>query len=439
MQPGDVVVHRRYGRGTVQALIAGGRATVRFERAPSLPRTVPLIELSNDGAVPPKPRIAPVRLPEATARVDRETAELRQVIEALRLGTVPSFHLKEYTVGRQHQFRRVQEVLAQGQGMELVFGDYGAGKTHFLDLVEQEALSQQFVTSRVVLHPEETPLSHPQRLWQAIAASLRYPDQTQSGIVPLFERLRSSRAHSRPEGTRAHRFLSPALWAFCSDSADAWGWLQDYIEGYPMDGREVNRVLRSIGWRGPNALALSDFRTYGRVYAYVVGGLAGWAHDAGFRGLCLLFDEAEQVAGFDTRHRDLAEEVICHYAAAALPQQDLLFDPEHLYRGGHEVHRSLPLRFDEEQPLIVLLALTQEPTMTAMADQLIAGHRIELTPLSPRDLKELVERLRTLYQRAYPGSTLPDDPLPHPPSWYETPRELVRALIAAFDAHRYGM
>jgi hypothetical protein len=77
--------------------------------------------------------------------------------------------------------------------------------------------------------------------------------------------------------------------------------------------------------------------------------------------------------------------------------------------------------------------------MTAMADQLIAGHRIELTPLSPRDLKELVERLRALYQRAYPGSTLPDDPLPHPPSWYETPRELVRALIAAFDAHRYGM
>ncbi len=447
MQPGDVVVHALYGRGTVQCLIAGSRASVRFERLPSLPRTVHLNELSLDGQSPKQrnesivaPPVSPATATREIPVVGHETGELRQLIEALRLGTVPPFRLKEYTVGREKPFCRIQELFQLAQGMELVFGDYGAGKTHFLDLVEQEARNSSYLTSRVVLDPHETPLSHPQRLWRAIVASLRYPgNESRQGVVPLFVRLQSSSEHLYPSGRRFHRFLSPALWAFRSGSADAWGWFQDYIEGYPMDVGALNSVLSSVGWPGPRALALSDFRTFGRVYVYLAGGLAAWAADAGFRGACLLFDEAEQIGGFDATHRQLAEEVIRHYAAATLPEGDLLFVPDELYRGGRQVHRELPLRFDEEQPLVVLLALTPEPSMLELCDRLVSGHKIELAPLGARHLSELVERVCDLYLRAYPGGTLPKKCLAHAPAWYQTPRELVRELIARLDAHRYGI
>lgn len=436
MRPGDPVVHPRFGPGAVIAIVAGGRARVRFFNQPALPRTVPIAELAPNGQ-------QAIATPTASLRVappppmGEEQVRLRQVIEALRLGVVPSSHLKDYTVGRDRSLQQVEEMFVRGQGMQLVFADYGVGKTHFLDLVEQQALASGFLTSRITLDIHETPLSHPQRLWRSIVCSLRYPGEGGQGIVPLFERLRHSLDHAHPKGEQFHRFLSPALWAFHRGDGDEWGWLQDYIEGYPMEPADVNRVLRRLGWPGERALALSDFRTYGRMYVYMVGGLASWAKDAGFRGLCLLFDEAEHVGSLDSRQVALAEEVIRHYAAATLPLEELVFDPEQLYRGGHEVHRALPLQHRPDQPLVVLVALTPEPAILEMCAQMVRKRGIELEPLSARERRELVKRLTRLYQKAYGLQGSPEYVLSRPPEWYQSPRELVRELIAKLDDLRY--
>lgn len=218
---------------------------------------------------------------------------------------------------------------------------------------------------------------------------------------------------------------------------DTWGWLQDYIEGYPMDPIEVNRVLRRLGWLGPRLLALSDFRTYGRMYVYMVGGLATWARDAGFRGLCLLFDEAEHVGFLDRTQMWLALEVIRHYAAATLPREELGFDPDDLYRGGQVVHRRLPLQHRPDQPLVVLVALTPETKIRNMCAGLVHSRQIELEPLTATERRELVERVARLYFEAYGMSAPPEPLLPNPVESNESPRELVRKLIAKLDEARY--
>lgn len=444
--PGDRVIHARYGPGQILAVFPRGRARVRFDRRRLFPITVTLAELAHENhgqEIAPKREVpAPSAPPRAVVPprtpLTRDQAVLRQVIEALRLGVVPHSHVGDYTVGREKALRRIDQLLSSRQGLELIFGDYGAGKTHLLDLVEQMARQRGFVTARVVLDPNEVPLAHPQRLWRAIITSLRHPGGGE-GLVPILERLAQSADHFHPDGARFSRFLSPVLHAWRVGNAEVWGWAADYIEGYRIDPDDLQSVLRRWGWRGPRPLALPDFRTYGQVYVHLVGTVACWAADAGASGLCLLLDEAEQVESFDRRHRELSAEVLGQYAAATLPLEELGFDPDQLYRGGQEVHRKLPRRFDPEQPLAVVMALTPLPEIYSLARRLVRRPEIVLKPLSAGDKEELARRVISLYARAYPRAGISGPVLSRLVAAAERPRALVREIIAELDARRYGL
>lgn len=484
--PGNRVLHPNHGPGAVLALVAGYRVRVRFDRSPSLPLTVPrqsLVPFRTDGAGPangragPKPprawsghashggrrnrraggpasgsgRSKEVAAPTrpAPAGHPRDWADLWQTIEALRLGVVPSAHAKDYTVGRERELKRLEEVLDSGQGLRIVLGDYGLGKTHLLDVLEQVALKRGYVISRVVLDPNEVPLSHPLRLYRAILSGLRYPEGAGGTLDPILQPLEESRPHHEFMGRRYSRFFTPVLFGRRARDPEIADWLQDYIEGCRLDAPTVDHVLRRIGWRGDRILVLSDFRTYGRMYVHLLGTLASWARDAGFRGLLVLFDEVERTDVFDAKHLDLAMEVLGHYAAVALPSEVLKFDPDDLYKGGHAVHQNLPLRFEENQPLGVVIALTDAPRTKERILALLDSGAV-LVPLErlPRKaLGTLVDRVIDLYARAYPGYRMPvvrrvairEQVLAAWPGGDQAlPREIVRGTVGLLDAGRHG-
>jgi len=384
---GDRVVHPRYGAGTLLRLLSGNRARIRFDRTRLLPRTVEVGALTPNaepiGGEPTGVRLPPSApagtatpaaaarstAPADRARTDPETAAVRQALEALRLGVVPSQHVQDYTVGRSSEIESVQSLLGTGRGLRIVWGDYGAGKTHILDVAENLGLRAGYVTARVVLNPVEVPPTHPLQLYRAFVRSMRYPDDAEVGWRPLLSRLETSPAHVEPDGKQSSRFFSPVLFALRSGDEEAIDWAADYIEGYWVDSYAVTQALRKVGWRGPGLLRLSDYRTYGRVYVHMMGTLACWARDAGYEGLLLLMDEVEYIDAFDLRNFRLAREVLMHYAAATLPRSSLGFDPGELYRGGHAVHRALDLRYRARQPLAAMLAFTPLPLITGFAKQ----------------------------------------------------------------------
>jgi hypothetical protein len=450
------VFHPDHGAGTVVTPLFGGRARVRFDRAPTLPRSVPvaaLVPLVN-GAQKPEPSRAARVGPRASTTEERaarppDWADLWQTIEALRLGVVPFAHARDYTVGRRAEVARLEELLRLGQGMSIVRGDYGVGKTHLLDVLEQMARAGGFVTSRVTLDPREVALSHPLRLYRAVLNGLRFPDGTAGSLDPIFERLEASGDHVKERaGGPYSRFLSPALFVRRTGDADLIDLLADYVEGYPMDMDEVHQRLTTSGWHGDRLLALSDFRTYGRMYAHLLGTLASWAKDAGFKGLLVLFDEMERADVFDAFHLDFAVQVIAHYAAVTLPREALRFDPETLYRGGHRVHRRLPLRFREDQPLSVVLALTPAPRAGALVEGLLDTSRVvlDINALDTQSYAELVDRVASLYVRAYPefslepngGERLRKVVMASAPRDGVVPREMVRATVTLLDLLRHG-
>lgn len=479
MRIGSRVWHVAYGGGVVDTLVAGRRARVRFDGSSGLPRVLPRAELRVEWSPPaadpepappaPRPSRAKARKRAPAPRTGRaapgvplapawsthpataeEIADVRQTIDALRAGVVPSRHVERYTVGREQELAQLSAMLDDRGGLRAVWGDYGAGKTHLLDVAEHLARERGFATARVTLDPLEMPPTHPKRLYRAILDGLRLPGTADVGFGPLAHALCESQDHCRAEGLAFSRVLSPYLHALQSHDDAAIALLCDYVAGEDVDASEVNPMLRRIGWRGPSVLTLSDFRTYGRLYVNLVGTLACWIADAGYQGLVVLFDEVEYVDALPGPELRLALEVLKHFAAVTLPRASLGFDPDDpadLYRGGHEVHRMIPLRFREEQPLAVVFALTPLEEVERSYRRIVSAGQtsLRLRPLRPAHLDQLMLNVELLYQRGYPEfawaaadrmraqdrvmAALDDDP--------STIRKVVQRTVLVLDEHRY--
>jgi hypothetical protein len=224
--------------------------------------------------------------------------------------------------------------------------------------------------------------------------------------------------------------------------------LADYVRGEDVPIQLLGQCLGPLRWDGPRLLTMSDYRTYGRMYVHLVGTLAAWCKDAGLAGLALFFDEFERVDTLSASERLLALEVFRHYAAVLMDRDDLAFDPEHLYRGGHDVHRALPLRFRDELPLVGMFALTPLGDIEASFRAATRSTRydLRLQPLGRRDLLELVPRIATLYRRAYPDAVLDDECVARVSALVDRSQGLgegsfraaVRATVFALDAARCG-
>jgi hypothetical protein len=423
-------------------MLVGQRAIVSFDDRQGLPRTTPISELVPVDAgpspaktmakAPRKPRASKAatatKVKESGGKIEEQSrasnapdtkasAELkpidrlidtRQAMEAIRLGVVPARCASEYTVGRDEALKSLGALEKQARGLRILWGNYGSGKTHMLDVIESSALERGIVTARVTLDPTEVPPSHPQRLFRAIANQIRLPDEAGLGLASLLEKLVASPEHRTYGGRRADRFFTPYLWARHRGDELASNLIHDYLTGEPTDRDEVHRALKRTHWRGERLLALSDFRTYGRLYTYMLGVLASWAKDAGYRGLMLLLDEVEYVDSLNRENLQMARDVIDHLAAGALPQSALTFQADALRRGGHEVHRNLPLHYEADQPLMVILAATPlEEVRTELAGRLRDPNlHIELRDLELEHLAILVTKVLCLYLEAHPDLKL---------------------------------
>lgn len=332
-----------------------------------------------------------------------------QTLEALRLGVVPRQEPEQLTVARDVELELIAQDLREApqQGAARVFlGDYGTGKTHLLELLEHQALQQGFLVSRVVLDEEEVPPSHPQRVYRALCRGLRYPDAASQGLELLLDKADVPAKFFKKESPLYHHYLSPVLqyWRALDPEESLREELQEWIEGQPsQSSQELEARLRQrTRVRGQRLFALKDYRPWAHIYGYLLGGLAWLSQRAGYKGMVVLFDEAEFYALLSSTGKEFADLVFGYYATAALGAERSRFRLDAAKRGGQAIHRSFPPLYQAQQPLYCAFALTEDPWGVGALRNLVGEERLHrLTPLKLKDYQALCLKVVDLYRAAY--------------------------------------
>jgi len=285
------------------------------------------LPLSGDHALPAAPETDAGLGPDgadgdAIVRDEITRVQARRAIEALRAG-VPN-HDAVLALGSgqpriEARFRDLLERAAddvakgtQTPGL-LVAGDFGTGKSHLLEALEQRALREQFVCSKVVVS-KETPLHDPDKLYRAAIQAAVVPGKRGSALTELAFGLNfESQAYqdfvawaSQPSSGLGSRFPASLFVFERTRDEEVRERIIAFWGGDPLDIRQLRGWLRDQGeattYRleriGKRDLPLQHFSFTSRLIAA-----------AGFGGWVLLVDELELIAqySFKARARAYAE------------------------------------------------------------------------------------------------------------------------------------
>jgi len=80
------------------------------------------------------------------------------IIQALRAGVVPKLGLRHIQVGRNREIEKlikdIERIAAGGSAIRFIIGEYGSGKTFFMNLIRLVALEKGLVTMFADLAPD---------------------------------------------------------------------------------------------------------------------------------------------------------------------------------------------------------------------------------------------------------------------------------------------
>jgi len=472
------VRHALYGVGVVDAWRRGGRVAVVLFESEALPMEIAARELV-DVAAPSGLAVESIA-PAMTGSWERGVAQ--QTLEAMRLGVVPSANLDAYTVGRDYELDLVDSDLenarTEGGAVRAFLGDYGVGKTHLLELIQQRALEANFLVARVVLDPEETSPAHPKRVYRAVVRSLTYPDQRSAeglGLLPLLQKVAAEAPQATANGAKGqapHLYLKAAVGYFnalnsCTDKNLPRGvgtdqlavWVErsrelllDWIEGHPtLSNQVIDAQLSKLKGRHPHVYSLMDYRPWSRIYGYLLSGISTVARAVGYSGLVVLLDEAEFYSLLNKDNRLFAQDLFKTWTYAATgPSGDaaaLPFEPELVGIGGRGVQRKIPAWFGARPGVYFVCAMTPHGDgLEALKGAIPASQITLLNPLTPSDYLELTSRVCDFYASSRDDWTLQAG-LVAPMAkvvrgliqtgYVTTPRHAMKFIIEFLDVVRY--
>lgn len=262
--------------------------------------------------------------------INRDEAE--RIVENLRYGVPSAEYVRMFTVGREEELKELQASLespTEDTGAALlVRANYGAGKSHLLQIIREMALEANYATSLVVVNAQEgVRFNRMDTIFGAVCREIEVKGFSNPGVGALFEaygamadtkldpELDELRVRLSSSGRWDHSELLAAPGIYVA--LRAWlhaqegrtrnlivDWLenpQNYRGQRKLLYQELIEKLRG-SFRDPRAEwqyyaeEVFIFHTGGHRQAWdALGDLHQVARLAGCRGLILLFDEFEDV------------------------------------------------------------------------------------------------------------------------------------------------
>ncbi len=429
------VIHPELGTGTLVKTYMGGFEW-EVEFASGRRFRLPAREFKSESVAdwlahsPPAARAAAPR--EAALETDQFRA--RHTLEALRLGIVPAQDVETLTIGLEPERVSLERALARskerGGDVQAVVGNYGFGKSHFVELAARRALREQWIVATASLDLLEVPPSKPHEIYRALVQSLRYPDTDAHGLAPLLRKALDTPdvidelAGRSPLGEACP--LVAALRALSTTrSQRAYDDIVYWIGGQIRPTAEMRAHLKR-----PPAL----YRTgqIARQYAYLLTAISVLATTLGYGGLAVLIDESEHYSLLRATQRDRADAFFKALIYAALGPGASRIDPKTIPEHGRV---SYDIMFASDPHLFFLFALTESANRMPIDEWLAPAQIVRLDDrFIERDIREFFKTLLRYHAIAYAYE------FPLPPERYDVVTQAVPGLLSrALNQHRINL
>lgn len=366
----------------------------------------------------------------------------RRAVESLRSG-VPSRAVVNrlgttQTAVRDAFDERLAQVSAGEPTTPLVLSaNFGDGKSHLLEYLQDYAARAGFVTAFLVVSPEMA-LGRPDVVLKALAEAAEAPGRTGKALRAMCSDWRPDERYtalreSLETRTDEARFaaLLHLFQEFRADEELRQAILDD-VEGKSMKLTDIRRRLRELGQADLYPVARSSDRLLapGRLRLY-----AGLCRAVTGHGLVVLFDEVERLARFTRRQRFAAYQQVGWWATLAATAGSGVLPVMAMTRGLVE-NTILDGRTPDEQHYRVVAAdlPAEERKLGEAGLKLLSTASMRLERADGEDLARIRYRVQELYGEAYQVAT--SDPGPDPPGQL-TLRSRIRSWITRWDLARY--
>jgi len=312
MVEGDKVEHDEYGIGVVEGLL-GGIIRVNFFGE--------LIDVRRDELKvrgPSEP--LPVEVGAGPQAPDLERAAFRRSFEAINLGIIPPdpSQLIKFTMGAESITKQIINWLESYRidGLcKAVFGYYGSGKSHLLNLVKCVALELGWVVSYVEFDPKEADPAKPHLVYRNLMANLEFPPRHDgSKTEGFFDFIKEIRDSWYSKSIKSLELFKDSPWFSTAieilihypHSEDqsyqaACNWLAGDYKSYD----QINSLGREKGYRR-KAPRMPVTKETGEIYVHHLSVIGHLCAALGYKGLMIILDEAEHVRGYNVRRRERA-------------------------------------------------------------------------------------------------------------------------------------
>ncbi|MEO7910943.1 MAG: BREX system ATP-binding domain-containing protein [Roseiflexaceae bacterium] len=369
----------------------------------------------------------------AVLEVDQFRA--RQTLEALRLGIVPVQDVETLTIGLEAERVSLDRALARsmerGGDALAVIGDYGFGKSHFVELAARRALRENCLAAVASLDLVEAPPSKANEIYKALVRGIRYPDSDERGLAPLIRKAlaapsivaqfveRSPRGQDDPMA----RALA-ALTDCASQSAydDIVNWLGGQI-------RTPTKASKTCLKKPPRLYLAGEIA---RQYAYMLTAISVLASMLGYGGLTLLIDESEHYSLLRANQRERADSFFKALIYAALGQANSRVDPKTI---PYHTSVDYELTFASDPHLFFMFALTESENRMPVDAWLAPSQVLRLDDrFIERDIHAFFTTQLRYHSIAYGYA------YPPPPERYEELIKIAPGLLSrALNQHQINL
>lgn len=330
--------------------------------------------------------------------IDLPSERARKAIEALRLGVVPESEIEEFTFHRQKEIEQIEQCFEQvekeGSSSAIIIGEYGTGKSHFLDFISSKALKKGFVVAKAEMDIYEIRPHRPKRLYAALMENIKWEPNGSINRLRDFIKF-AINDQSAIRVMDEHRFFKPILETFINKESSDLDLICDFLEG--KDGLRVDIIRKN--YSNYKLQALYDSAYAADLYCYILTGLSNLTRALGFKGLIILIDEAESINYIDYNEKEKADNLIKGLLLACIKKH---YRDKELF---HSTMRRLtfPYCFSFPSYLFVILAMTPRFEDYDEPDWYSKVKKIELSTIDESDMQDIFESLVQIYKIAYPN------------------------------------